>query len=188
MRAAQTGGKMAADVVGYSRLMRLDESGTLARPRKNRSERLDPILTKYGGRLVKLTGDLPAAGARRRYAAALVYACEGQPALALFTAMELVADQTVGGDVVARRAGSIICTVSRLRRDGKRAERNLHLLDHKNLILPLDPTFIERCAETEAREPLRGPARCRSRLDAWRCRIGERCAPSRSTAPPRSTG
>ena len=49
---------VAADVVGYSRLMGRDESGTLARLRKNRSERLDPILTKYGGRLVKLTGDV----------------------------------------------------------------------------------------------------------------------------------
>src|SRR5262245_8999989 len=34
-----------------------DESGTLARLRKNRSEHLDPVLAKYGGRLVKLTGD-----------------------------------------------------------------------------------------------------------------------------------
>src|SRR5262252_4311933 len=34
-----------------------DESGTLARLRKNRAERLDPVLKKYGGRLVKLTGD-----------------------------------------------------------------------------------------------------------------------------------
>jgi TolB-like protein/class 3 adenylate cyclase len=48
---------IAADVVGYSRLMGRDESGTLARLRKNRSELLDPALTKYGGRLVKLTGD-----------------------------------------------------------------------------------------------------------------------------------
>src|SRR5918995_7378978 len=48
---------IAADVVGYSRLMGRDESGTLARLRKNRSERLDPVLTNYGGRLVKLTGD-----------------------------------------------------------------------------------------------------------------------------------
>jgi TolB-like protein/class 3 adenylate cyclase len=48
---------VAADVVGYSRLMGRDESGTLARLRKNRSERLDPVVTKYGGRLVKLTGD-----------------------------------------------------------------------------------------------------------------------------------
>jgi adenylate cyclase len=48
---------IAADVVGYSRLMGRDESGTLARLRKNRSEHLDPVLTKYGGRLVKLTGD-----------------------------------------------------------------------------------------------------------------------------------
>jgi TolB-like protein/class 3 adenylate cyclase len=48
---------VAADVVGYSRLMGRDESGTLARLRKNLGERLDPVLTKYGGRLVKLTGD-----------------------------------------------------------------------------------------------------------------------------------
>ena len=48
---------LAADVVGYSRLMGHDESGTLARLRKNRSERLDPVLGRYGGRLVKLTGE-----------------------------------------------------------------------------------------------------------------------------------
>jgi TolB-like protein/class 3 adenylate cyclase/Tfp pilus assembly protein PilF len=48
---------LAADMVGYSRLMGRDESGTLARLRKNRSEHLNPVLTKYGGRLVKLTGD-----------------------------------------------------------------------------------------------------------------------------------
>src|SRR5215207_6241945 len=34
-----------------------DESGTLARLRKNRTEHFDPVLAKYGGRLVKLTGD-----------------------------------------------------------------------------------------------------------------------------------
>ena len=48
---------LAADVVGYSRLMGRDESGTLTRLRKNRAERLEPVLAKYGGRLVKLTGD-----------------------------------------------------------------------------------------------------------------------------------
>ena len=48
---------VAADVVGYSRLMGRDESGTLARLREHRKERLEPALTRYGGRLVKLTGD-----------------------------------------------------------------------------------------------------------------------------------
>jgi TolB-like protein/class 3 adenylate cyclase/Tfp pilus assembly protein PilF len=48
---------IAADVVDYSRLMGRDESGTLARLRKNRSEHFDPVLAKYGGRVVKLTGD-----------------------------------------------------------------------------------------------------------------------------------
>ena len=48
---------LAADVVGYSRLMGRDESGTVARLRRARVERLEPILACRGGRLVKLTGD-----------------------------------------------------------------------------------------------------------------------------------
>jgi len=48
---------LAADVVGYSRLMGRDESGTLARLRKSRSHDLVPVLERFGGRLVKLTGD-----------------------------------------------------------------------------------------------------------------------------------
>ena len=48
---------LAADVVGYSRLMGRDESGTLARLREHRTQRLEPTLARHGGRLVKLTGD-----------------------------------------------------------------------------------------------------------------------------------
>jgi TolB-like protein/class 3 adenylate cyclase/Tfp pilus assembly protein PilF len=48
---------LAADVVGYSRLMGRDESGTLARLRVHRTERLEPALARNGGRLVKLAGD-----------------------------------------------------------------------------------------------------------------------------------
>jgi hypothetical protein len=46
-------------------------------------------------------------------ATALVYACEGQPALALFTAMEPVSNQIIEGDVIERRAGSIVCSSHR---------------------------------------------------------------------------
>lgn len=48
---------LAADVVGYSRLMGRDESGTLARLRVHRVERLEPALARNGGRLVKLLSD-----------------------------------------------------------------------------------------------------------------------------------
>src|SRR6476646_9571410 len=48
---------VAADVVGYSRLMGRDETGTLARLRAHRKERFEPTLARHGGRLVKLTGD-----------------------------------------------------------------------------------------------------------------------------------
>ena len=48
---------LAADVVGYSRLMREDESGTLAQLRTLRKELLDPKVEEYGGRVVKTTGD-----------------------------------------------------------------------------------------------------------------------------------
>ncbi|HYD07291.1 MAG TPA: adenylate/guanylate cyclase domain-containing protein, partial [Reyranella sp.] len=48
---------LAADVVGYSRLMGRDEAGTLARLKEHRVQRLEPALARNGGRLVKLTGD-----------------------------------------------------------------------------------------------------------------------------------
>src|SRR5579864_1523537 len=48
---------LAADVVGYSRLMGEDESGTLSTLKKRQSEVIDPLLAKYGGRVVKLMGD-----------------------------------------------------------------------------------------------------------------------------------
>lgn len=50
---------LAAEVVGYSLLMGRDESGTLARLREHRTQRLEPVLARHGGRLVKLTGDGP---------------------------------------------------------------------------------------------------------------------------------
>jgi adenylate cyclase len=48
---------VAADVVGYSRLMGRDESGTLAALKMLRHELIDPKITEHGGRLVKTTGD-----------------------------------------------------------------------------------------------------------------------------------
>ena len=48
---------LAADVVGYSRMMGRDESGTLARLREHRKQGFEPTLARHGGRLVKLTGD-----------------------------------------------------------------------------------------------------------------------------------
>jgi adenylate cyclase len=48
---------VAADVVGYSRLMGADETGTLATLRAHRSELIDPLIEKHGGRIVKTTGD-----------------------------------------------------------------------------------------------------------------------------------
>lgn len=48
---------MAADVVGYARLMGRDEAGTLLRLKKWRSDCLEPSLARNGGRIVKLTGD-----------------------------------------------------------------------------------------------------------------------------------
>jgi adenylate cyclase len=48
---------LAADVVGYSRLMGMDEEGTLARLNAHRRELIDPKIAEYHGRMVKLTGD-----------------------------------------------------------------------------------------------------------------------------------
>ncbi len=48
---------LAADVVGYSRLMQRDEAGTLAALKVRRSEVLQPVVSKHRGRIVKLMGD-----------------------------------------------------------------------------------------------------------------------------------
>jgi adenylate cyclase len=48
---------LAADVVGYSRLMGADEEGTLERLKTLRSELIDLKIAKHHGRIVKTTGD-----------------------------------------------------------------------------------------------------------------------------------
>jgi class 3 adenylate cyclase len=48
---------LAADVVGYSRLLDLDEQGTLAALKGRRKEILEPLVRDRQGRVVKVMGD-----------------------------------------------------------------------------------------------------------------------------------
>ena len=48
---------LAADIVTYSRLVDLDEAGTLATWELHRRELVDAKIAEYGGRIVKLVGD-----------------------------------------------------------------------------------------------------------------------------------
>jgi TolB-like protein/class 3 adenylate cyclase/tetratricopeptide (TPR) repeat protein len=48
---------LAADIAGYSRLMGVDEAGTLAQLKQYRRELIDPKNKQYRGRVVKTTGD-----------------------------------------------------------------------------------------------------------------------------------
>ena len=48
---------LAADIVGYSRLMGADESGSLAQLKTHRKELIDPIIEENEGRIFKTTGD-----------------------------------------------------------------------------------------------------------------------------------
>ena len=48
---------LAADVVGYSRLMAADEAGTLAALKRHREAIFDPAVAAHNGRIVKLIGD-----------------------------------------------------------------------------------------------------------------------------------
>jgi adenylate cyclase len=47
----------AADVAGYSRLIEVDEEGTLGRLKALRAELIDPKIAGHKGRIVKTTGD-----------------------------------------------------------------------------------------------------------------------------------
>jgi adenylate cyclase len=48
---------LAADVVGYSRLMGAAEEGTLAALKAIRRELVDPRIVEHRGRIVKTTGE-----------------------------------------------------------------------------------------------------------------------------------
>ena len=48
---------LAADVVGFSRLMEQDEAGTLAAVKTRRKGVLDPLVAEHEGRIFKVTGD-----------------------------------------------------------------------------------------------------------------------------------
>ncbi len=48
---------LAADVVGYSRMMGGDEAGTLAALKRHREKLFDPAVSTNSGRVVKLIGD-----------------------------------------------------------------------------------------------------------------------------------
>ena len=48
---------MAADVVGYSRLMEADETATLAALKSRRKDVLEPLVARHQGRVFKTTGD-----------------------------------------------------------------------------------------------------------------------------------
>lgn len=48
---------MAGDVAGYSRLMSIDEEGTLRQLQAHRKELVDPKIAEHRGRIVKTTGD-----------------------------------------------------------------------------------------------------------------------------------
>jgi len=48
---------LAADVVGYSRLMGEDEAGTLASLKEHQVQLIDPAIAKHRGRIFKLMGD-----------------------------------------------------------------------------------------------------------------------------------
>ncbi len=43
---------VAADMVGYSRLMQIDEAGTLVRQKAIQTELINPKVKEFGGRVV----------------------------------------------------------------------------------------------------------------------------------------
>ena len=48
---------LASDVVGYSKAMAADETGTLRRLQAHRAQLFDPTVSAHGGRIIKLMGD-----------------------------------------------------------------------------------------------------------------------------------
>ena len=88
---------LSADVVGYSRLMGIDETGTLARLKAMGRDFFDPLIAAHSGRIFKLMGD----GALVEFASAVDAEQLHQPDLSLRKEVCL----TVTTALNARRAG-----------------------------------------------------------------------------------
>ena len=97
---------LAADVVGYSRLMREDEAGTLAQLKRIKMELLDPKAAEYGGRIFKSMGDgllieFPSAVDAVQYADEVQHAmAEGSASVPKNQRMELRIGINVGDVIV----------------------------------------------------------------------------------------
>ena len=48
---------LVADMVAFSRLMEIDEEGTITRQKAHRAELIDPTIDLHHGRIFKTTGD-----------------------------------------------------------------------------------------------------------------------------------
>ena len=104
---------LAADVVGYSRLVGAEEEGTIARLRTLRDELISPTVSAYRGRIIKTTGD----GLLIEFASvvdAVRAALEVQRAMAAQNA-EIAADKRIEfriginlGDVVVESDGDLV--------------------------------------------------------------------------------
>ena len=81
---------LAADVVGYSRLMSLDETGTLTQLKALRRDLVDPVIANHHGRIVKLMGD----GALVEFASVVdAVACAVEIQRAIATQREALAER-----------------------------------------------------------------------------------------------
>jgi adenylate cyclase len=136
---AEAGGRrlaaiLAADVVGYSRLIGTDEPGTLAKLAALRASVIDPQMAEYGGRVFKTTGDgllaeFPSAVQALRCAIAIQEEVRGaddalQLRIGLHAADVMVQDGDLFGDGVnvAARLEPLaepggICITGRVRED-----------------------------------------------------------------------
>ena len=89
---------LAADVVGYSRLMQQDEAGTLATLKARRRDVMEPLIARYEGRVFNVAGD----GVLAEFASA-VHAV--QCAIDLQVAMRDAAAKSPAGPGITLRIG-----------------------------------------------------------------------------------
>jgi enoyl-CoA hydratase/carnithine racemase len=74
---------LAADVVGYSRLMEADEAGTLGALKRHRETIFDPTVVAHNGRIVKLAQELAEPGKAVDVAMAMAEKVARQPPISV---------------------------------------------------------------------------------------------------------
>ena len=174
---------MVTDVVGYSRLTRADEKGTIAALKSLRADLIDPKIDEHHGRIVKLMGD----GMLAEFASvvdAVRAAAETQNAVSEYNA-DLPDDKRIEFRV-GINLGDVVIDGDDIQGDGVNVAARLEAMAEPGGLCVSDVVYQSTKGKTGLTFDDLGEQRLKNidtPIRVWRWALGEAASPPASSAP-----